>query len=323
MSKRAVILSTGAYLPPNVVSNADLSKRIETSDDWIVQRTGIKERRVALPEHRTSDLAVEACKMALTHAGLAASDIDAVIVATTTPDDTFPATAVTVQAKLGMETGFGFDVQAVCSGFIYALSVADGLLAKGVAKRALVVGAEKMSSLLDWSDRSTCVLFGDGAGAVVLEAQETPEVGGRGILSTHLHSDGRYRNLLYADGGPSSTGTVGKLKMQGREVFKHAVTDLAQVVDEVLAHHNIEPSAIDWLVPHQANIRIIEGVGQKLGLPMERVVITLDKHGNTSAASIPLALHQAVADGRIQKGQLVLMEAMGGGFTWGAALVRI
>lgn len=317
---RSVIIATGAYLPEKIVTNADLSKRVDTTDDWIVQRTGIRERRQSADNQATSDLATNACKNALANAKLTPQDIDGIIVATTTPDDTFPATGVHVQRKLGMEHGFAFDVQAVCSGFIYALSVADGLLAKGVAKRVLVVGAEKMGALLDWTDRTTCILFGDGAGAVILEATADTN---RGILSTHLHSDGRYRDLLHADGGVSTTGTTGKLRMQGREVYKHAVTDLAQVVDEVLAHHALDPAEIDWLVPHQANIRIIESVAQKLSLSMDRVVLTLDRHGNTSAASVPLALHEAVTDGRIQKGQLILMEAMGGGFTWGAALVRM
>ncbi len=316
---RAYIRSTGAYLPSRVVTNAELSQKVETSDEWIVQRTGIKERRIAAEGELTSQMATMAAKRALDNAKLKSADIDAVIVATTTPDDTFPAVAVKVQAALGMAHGFAFDVQAVCSGFVYALTTANALIANGQAKRVLVIGAEKMSSIIDWNDRITCVLFGDGAGAVVLEATDDDT---RGILTAHLHSDGRHRDLLYTDGGVASTGTAGKIQMQGREVFKHAVEALAQVVDEALSATGYKPSDISLLVPHQANLRIIEGTAKKLGMGMEKVVVTLDRHGNTSAASIPLALHDAVSSGRVKRGDLLLLEAMGGGFTWGSLLVR-
>lgn len=316
---RAYIRSTGAYLPSRIVTNAELSKNVETSDEWIVQRTGIRARHIAAEGEFTSHMALAAARMALDNAGLAAADIDCVIVATTTPDDTFPSVAVKVQAGLGMAHGFAFDVQAVCSGFVYGLSTANNMIVAGQAKRVLVIGAEKMSSIIDWNDRITCVLFGDGAGAVVLEATQEE---GRGILTTHLHSDGRHRDLLYTNGGVASTGSAGKIQMQGREVFKYAVEALAQVVDEALVATGYKPEDISLLVPHQANLRIIEGTAKKLGMGMDKVVVTLDKHGNTSAASIPLALHEAVSTGRVKRGDLLLIEAMGGGFTWGSLLVR-
>lgn len=322
--RRSVITGCGHYLPRNIVTNADLEKKVETSDEWIRQRTGIKQRHVAGEGEKTSDMATFAAEAALKNAGLRGADIDAVFLATTTPDQTFPATAMVVQEKIGMgDRGFGMDVQAVCSGFIYALATADNFIKAGQIKRALVIGAEHFTRMLDWEDRTTCVLFGDGAGAVVLEATEgkgTKE--DRGVLSTHLHSEGGQRHLLHADGGVSSTGTIGVIKMNGKEVFRHAVTRMSEVVVETLAANNIQSSEIDWLVPHQANLRIIDSTAEKLSLPPEKVVVTVPLHGNTSAASIPLALSLAVSDGRIQKGQLILMEAMGAGFTWGGALVR-
>ncbi|MGK9231265.1 ketoacyl-ACP synthase III [Inquilinus limosus] len=321
--RRARIIGCGSALPDRIVTNADLARTVDTSDEWIVQRTGINIRHIAAPEEKTSDLALAAARKALAMAKVEGSDLDLIVLATTTPDQTFPATAVRVQAALGMTRGAAFDIQAVCSGFIYALSVADNMIRLGQARTALVIGAETFSRLLDWSDRSTCVLFGDGAGAVVLRAVEG---GGTtddpGILSTHLHSDGRHEDKLYVDGGPSSTGTVGHVRMEGREVFKHAVINLAEVVEEALAANNLTPADIDWLVPHQANKRIIDATARKLDLPPEKVVLTVQKHANTSAASIPLALAEAVTDGRIRPGDLVLLEAMGGGLTWGAALVR-
>lgn len=313
------IIGVGAYLPGRVVTNHDLSKIVDTSDEWIVQRTGIHERRFVEDGETTSDMALAAARAALAHAGVPAGEVDLIILATTTPDQTFPATAVKVQAALGLTRGCAFDIQAVCSGFIYALSVADAMMRNGAARTALVIGAEAFSRLLDFEDRATCVLFGDGAGAAVLRADES---GKAGILSTHLHSDGRHADMLYVDGGPSSTGTVGHVRMNGREVFKHAVVNLAQVVDEALAANGLTYGDIDWLVPHQANRRIIDATAKKLGLPPERVVLTVDHHANTSAASVPLALTEAVSQGRIAEGDLVLLEAMGGGFTWGAALVR-
>jgi 3-oxoacyl-[acyl-carrier-protein] synthase-3 len=319
MPVRSVVLGCGSYLPSRIVTNEELATRVDTSDEWIVQRTGIRQRHVAADGEFTSDLALAAAHSALEHAGIAVAELDLIIVATATPDNTFPATATKVQQKLGMTRGFAFDVQAVCSGFIYALSVADNFIKTGQVKTALVIGAETFSRLLDWTDRQTCVLFGDGAGAVVLRGEKT---GDRGILSTHLHSDGENYELLYVDGGPSSTGTVGHLRMEGRKVFVHAVQRLAEVVDEALAAQQLTARDIDWLVPHQANKRIIDGVGKKLGLAESRVVVTVDRHANTSAASIPLALAEAVNDGRIKRGELVLLEAMGGGFTWGSALVR-
>jgi 3-oxoacyl-[acyl-carrier-protein] synthase-3 len=324
MTRRSVITGTGSALPPEVVSNADLEQRLDTSDAWIIERTGIRERRIAAAGVKTSDLAVQAAEAAMAAAGVVADDIDLVVVATATPDDTFPATATRVQARLGIRNGAAFDVAAVCSGFVYALTVADALLRTGAHRRALVIGAELFSRLLDWEDRTTAVLFGDGAGAVVLESSE--EAAGaelpRGILASRLHADGRHGDLLFVDGGPGSTGTVGKLRMKGREVFRHAVTNLASVTEEVLEDAGLTASAIDWIVPHQANARILEATARKLGLPMERVVMTVNRHANTSAASVPLALDQAVRDGRIQPGHLCLLEAMGGGFTWGAVLLR-
>jgi 3-oxoacyl-[acyl-carrier-protein] synthase-3 len=324
MSFRSHVVGCGAYLPARIVTNAELAARLQTSDEWIVQRTGIRQRHVAAPGELTSDLAFHAATRALDQAGLTGAEIDLIVLATATPDNTFPATATKVQARLGMTRGCAFDIQAVCSGFIYALAAADNFIRSGQARRALVIGAETFSRILDWEDRGTCVLFGDGAGAVVLSAHRE-EGGGpqeRGLLSTHLHSDGAHYNILYVDGGPSSTGTTGFLRMQGKEVFRHAVHRLAEVVDEALAANRLTAGDLDWLVPHQANRRIIDSMGRKLGLPPEKVVITIDRHANTSAASVPLALAEAAGDGRIKPGQLVLMEAMGGGLTWGAALAR-
>lgn len=324
MSRVSTITGCGSYLPENIVTNDDLAKSLDTSDEWISSRTGVKARHIAAENQLTSDIAVEAAERALKHAGITGNELDLIVVATTTPDQTFPATAVKLQRRLGMEGGAAFDIQAVCSGFIYALSVVDSMLKSGQAERALVVGAETMSRILDWEDRATCVLFGDGAGAVVLVAEEVAEGDGigRGILSTHIHSDGRHEELLYCDGGPSSAKTVGHVKMQGREVFKHAVTNLAAVVVEALGANDLAPDDIDWLIPHQANKRIIESTARKLRMPEEKIILTVETHANTSAASVPLALDAAVRDGRVQPGQLLLMEAMGGGLTWGAALVR-
>lgn len=321
---RSTITGTGSYLPARVVTNAELAARVETSDEWIRERTGITQRHIAADDEKTSDLAVVAAKAALENAGITADDLDLIIVATATPDQTFPATATRVQAILGMHRGFAFDVQAVCSGFVYALTVADNFIKAGQVKRALVIGAETFSRILDWNDRTTCVLFGDGAGAVVLEA-ETGEgtVEDRGILTTHLHSDGRHHDLLYVDGGPSSTMSTGYLRMEGNKVFKHAVINLSEVIGESLQAVGLRSEDIDWIVPHQANKRILDGTARKMNIPAERVIVTVDHHANTSAASIPLALAEAVADGRIKRGNLVLLEAMGGGFTWGAALVRM
>jgi 3-oxoacyl-[acyl-carrier-protein] synthase-3 len=319
---RSVVRGCGAYLPANTLTNNDMAKLVDTSDDWIVQRTGIRERHIAAEGEKTSDLALTAARRALDNAGIAASDIDLVVLGTSTPDQTFPATAVRVQQALGAGPGAAFDLQAVCSGFVYALATADNFLRVGQAKRALVIGAETFSRILDWEDRGTCVLFGDGAGALVLEAQSEAEAAGRGIVSTHIHSDGRFQDILYVDGGPSSTGTVGKLRMNGKEVFKQAVQLLAEVVVETLEANKLSPNDIDWLVPHQANQRIIDSTARKLNLSSEKVVSTIARHGNTSAASIPLALAEAAGDGRIRKGDLVLTEAMGGGLTWGAALIR-
>lgn len=320
---RSRVIGCGSYLPERVVTNAELARMVDTSDEWIVQRTGIHERRIAADGEMTSNLAIAAARQALRDADTNGSDIDLIVLATSTPDRTFPATAVRVQAAIGMTSGTAFDVQAVCSGFVYALSVADSMIRCGQARRALVIGAETFSRIIDWQDRSTCVLFADGAGAVVLEAtQGEGTTADRGVLSTHLHSDGRQEDLLYVDGGVSSTGTVGHLRMQGREVFKHAVQKLADVVEEALSANGLAPADIDWLVPHQANRRIIDATAKKLGVPAERVVMTVDRHANTSAASIPLALAEAAGDGRIRPGELVLIEAMGGGFTWASALVR-
>jgi 3-oxoacyl-[acyl-carrier-protein] synthase-3 len=300
-----------------------LARSVETTDDWIVQRTGIRERHIAAPGEMTSDLALNAARAALTNAHVEASTIDLIVLGTSTPDQTFPATAVSVQAGLGITHGAAFDLQAVCSGFVYALSVADSMLRAGPYKRALVIGAETFSRILDWNDRTTCVLFGDGAGAVVLEAQEQPgTTADRGILTTHLRSDGRHKAKLYVDGGPSSTQTVGHLRMEGREVFKHAVAMITDVIEDAFTATGLTAADIDWFVPHQANKRIIDGSAHKLGIAPEKVVMTVDRHGNTSAASIPLALADAVADRRIKRGNLILFEAMGGGFTWGSALLR-
>jgi len=320
---RSIITGCGAYLPEQRVSNDELSRTVDTSDEWIVERTGIKFRHIAAKGEKTSDLALAAARDALTSAGVEPADLDLIIVATATPDETFPATATIVQAALGMTSGAAFDVQAVCSGFIYALSIADNFIKAGQAKRILVIGAETFSRILDWTDRTTCVLFGDGAGAVVVEAA-TGEgtTGDRGILATRLHSDGRQHDLLYVDGGPSSTGSTGFVRMKGREVFRHAVVNLAGVVKETLEAAGLATDDINWIVPHQANRRILDGTARKLGIPPEKVIITVDEHANTSAASVPLALNQAVSDGRIKRGDLVLLEAMGGGFTWGACLVR-
>jgi 3-oxoacyl-[acyl-carrier-protein] synthase-3 len=318
MAIRSQVVGWGAYLPERVVTNDELARRIDTSDDWIRQRTGIGERRVAAEGELCSDLATKAVAAALARAGIAAGELDLLIVATTTPDNTFPSTATRVQAKLGMTGGAAFDVQAVCSGFIYGLAIADNFIKAGQARTAAVIGAETFSRILDWEDRGTCVLFGDGAGAVVLRAGD----GERGVLSTHIHSDGRYYDILYVDGGPSSTQTTGYVRMEGKEVFRHAVTRLAEAVDETLAANKLTARDVDWLVPHQANRRIIDSMGRKLSLPPEKVVVTIERHANTSAASIPLALAEAADDGRIKPGQLVLMEAMGGGLTWGASLVR-
>jgi 3-oxoacyl-[acyl-carrier-protein] synthase III len=324
MNLRSEVVGCGGYLPERIVTNDELAGRLDTSDAWIRQRTGIGERRIAAPGELTSDLACHAAQRALKHAGMSGSDLDLIVLATATPDHTFPSTAVKVQARLGMERGAAFDVQAVCSGFIFALAVADNALRLGQARTALVIGAETFSRILDWQDRGTCVLFGDGAGAIVLNAvpKRTADPAGRGVLSTHLHSDGRQHDILYVDGGPSSTGTTGCLRMEGREVFRQAVVHLSEVVDEALAANGLSPSDIDWLVPHQANTRIIGAVGRKLGVAAERTIVTIERHANTSAASIPLALDEAVADGRIRQGHLVLMEALGGGLTWGAGIVR-
>ena len=322
MMFRSQIVGCGAYLPERVVTNDELAARLDTSDAWIRQRTGKAQRRIAAAGELTSDLAFNAAHQALERAGMNGNDLDLIVLATATPDQTFPATAVKVQARLGMKRGAAFDVQAVCSGFIFALAVADNALRLGQARTALVIGAETFSRILDWQDRGTCVLFGDGAGALVLNAVSDSGPMSRGILSTHLHSDGRQHDILYVDGGPSSTGTAGCLRMQGREVFRQAVQHLSNVVDEALAANGLSPSDIDWLVPHQANTRIIDAVGRKLGLSADKTVVTIERHANTSAASIPLALEEAVGDGRIRPGHLVLMEALGGGLTWGAGVAR-
>lgn len=320
---RSVVQGCGSYLPERVVTNEELSKTVETTDEWIRQRTGICQRHIAADGEFTSHLAIKASQRALDHAGLKASDLDLIVLATATPDQTFPATATRVQAALGMTKGAAFDVQAVCAGFVYGVSVADSLIKNGLASTALVIGAETFSRILDWDDRGTCVLFGDGAGAIVLRGEQGNGTSSdRGILANALHSDGRHHDILYVDGGPSSTRTTGFLRMEGKEVFKHAVVNMAAVVGEVLEKAGLEAKDIDWLVPHQANKRIIDGTGRKLGLPPERVVVTVDKHANTSAASIPLALDVAVKDGRIKKGDLLLLEGIGGGLSWGASLVR-
>ncbi|WP_135210439.1 beta-ketoacyl-ACP synthase III [Vitreimonas flagellata] len=318
---RSVMLGVGSYLPTRVLTNAELAKRVDTSDEWIRERTGIRQRHIAAEGERTSDLAIDASRKALEAAGREAKDIDLIIVATTTPDLTFPATAARVQAALDVHQGAAFDLQAVCSGFIFALATADNFLARGQAKTALVIGAETFSRLLDWEDRGTCVLFGDGAGAVVLEAQA--DAGDRGVISTFIRTDGRMHDLLYVDGGPSQTQTTGKVRMIGNAVFRQAVEHISGAMLEACARAQVSIDAVDWFVPHQANQRILDGVARKLGIPVDKVVSTVGVHGNTSAASVPLALDAAVQDGRIKPGQLVLMEALGGGLTWGAALVRL
>jgi 3-oxoacyl-[acyl-carrier-protein] synthase-3 len=320
---RSVVLGCGSYLPQQILTNAELAARIDTSDEWIVERTGIRQRHIAAEGEFTSHLAINAARAALEDAGIDAQSIDLIVLGTSTPDNTFPATAVAVQAALGITHGAAFDLQAVCSGFIFALSTADSFLRTGAFKRALVIGAETFSRILDWNDRGTCVLFGDGAGAIILEGQQQPgEAGDRGILTTHLRSDGRHKSKLYVDGGPSSTRTVGFLRMEGRAVFKHAVGMITDVIYDAFKATGATAEDIDWFVPHQANKRIIDASAHKLHIAPQKVVLTVDLHGNTSAASIPLALSVAVKDGRIKKGDLVLLEAMGGGFTWGSALVR-
>ena len=318
MSRRSVVAGVGSALPKRQVTNEELARTVDTTDEWIVERTGIRNRYIAGDGETTASLATEAACAALAHAGVEATDIDLIVLATATPDQTFPSTATKVQAALGINDCIAFDVHAVCTGFLYALSVADSMLRSGSAAKALVIGAETFSRLLDWEDRATCVLFGDGAGALVLSAEETES----GILSTRLHADGRHNDLLFVDGGPSTTGTVGKLRMKGREVFRHAVVNLADVMSEVLEGAGLSAADVDWVVPHQANARILDATARKLGLPAEKVVVTVDRHANTSAASVPLALDTAVKDGRIKRGDLVVLEAMGGGFTWGAAALR-
>ena len=320
---RSVITGTGSYLPKQILTNSDLEKKVDTTDEWIIERTGIKQRHIAAEDEVTSDLAVIAAKRALESASLDPNRIDLIILATSTADQTFPSTATTIQRKLGITGGAAFDIQAVCSGFVYALTTADNFIKAGQAKHVLVIGAEIFSRILDWEDRTTCVLFGDGAGAVVLSSQNG--VGNntdQGLLSSRIHSDGRYNELLFVDGGVSSTGTVGQLRMKGREVFRHAIVNLASVVGEVLEDSNMSSENIDWIVPHQANKRILDGTARKLKVATNKVIVTVEKHANTSAASIPLALDEAVKDGRITRGQVVILEAMGGGFTWGACLLR-
>ncbi len=317
---RTIVAGVGAYLPERVVTNADMARMVDTSDDWIVERTGITQRHIAADGEYTSDLATRAGRLAIENAGLTPADIDMVIVATATPDETFPATAVKVQHQLGITAGAAFDIQAVCSGFVYGFSIADNLIRGGMSRNLLLIGAETFSRILDWEDRTTCVLFGDGAGAVVLRGVEGE--GDRGIIASKLRSDGSKHDLLYVDGGPSTTQTTGKLRMRGKDVFKHAVNNLSDIVQEVFEGTGLSPENIDWIVPHQANRRILDATARKLGVAPEKVVVTVQDHGNTSAASVPLALERAVRDGRIKKGDLVLLEAMGGGFTWGASLVR-
>jgi 3-oxoacyl-[acyl-carrier-protein] synthase-3 len=319
MNRRSVVIGTGAALPPRRVTNAELAERVETTHEWIVERTGIEARHIAADGETTATLATEAAGKALAAAGLAAEKIGLIVLATATPDQTFPASATRVQTALGIDDCIAFDVQAVCTGFLYALSIADNMLKGGMAEYALVIGSETFSRILDWDDRATCVLFGDGAGALVLQAQETED---QGILATRLHADGRHNDMLYVDGGVSTTGTVGKLRMRGKEVFRHAVVNLADVLNEVLAASGHRAEEVDWVVPHQANKRILDATAKKLGLDPARVIVTVDQHANTSAASVPLALDVAVRDGRIKKGDLVVLEAMGGGFTWGAAVMR-
>ncbi|WP_374530255.1 beta-ketoacyl-ACP synthase III [Novosphingobium sp.] len=322
MIRRSVLIGTGSALPKRAVTNAELAERVDTSDEWIVERSGIRTRYVADETETTASLATEAAKRACAAAGVDGKAIDLIVLATATPNQTFPATATIVQDAIGANGGMAFDVAAVCSGFLYAVGVADSMLRSGMASRALVIGAETFSRILDWEDRTTCVLFGDGAGAIVLEAREVAE-DGPGVLATKLHADGAHNELLYVDGGPSTTGTVGHVRMKGREVFRHAVVNLAEVLASVLAEVGLSTADLDWVVPHQANQRILDATAKKLGLPAEKVVVTLDRHANTSAASVPLALDTAVRDGRIKPGDLVMLEAMGGGFTWGASLIRI
>ena len=318
MIRRSIIAGAGSALPKRAVNNEELSRTVDTTDEWIVERTGIRNRYIAGEGETTASLATEAARNALVHAGLEPGDIDLIIVATATPDQTFPSTATKVQAALGINDCIAFDVHAVCTGFLYALSVADSMLRSGNARKSLVIGAETFSRILDWEDRATCVLFGDGAGAIVLTVEESES----GILATRLHADGRHNDLLFVDGGPSTTGTVGKLRMKGREVFRHAVVNLAQVMNEVLESAGLNTADVDWVVPHQANARILDATAKKLGLAPEKVVVTVDRHANTSAASVPLAFDTAVKDGRIKRGDIVVLEAMGGGFTWGAAVLR-
>ena len=321
---RSVLIGAGAYLPKRVMTNEELSKLVDTSDEWITARTGIKQRHIAADDEMTSDLALKASEQALAEAGLKGSDIDLIILATATPDQTFPATATRVQAALGMNHGAAFDLQAVCSGFIYALATADNFIKAGQAKRVLVIGAEVFSRILDWEDRGTCVLFGDGAGAMIFEGRQGEgSSADQGLLTSQLHSDGRYNDLLYVDGGPSSTQTVGKLRMNGKEVFRHAVVNISEAINDALTESGLSANDIDWFVPHQANQRILDGTAKRLKIGNERVVSTVAQHGNTSAASVPLAYDVARKDGRIKDGDLVLMEAMGGGFTWGSALLRV
>ncbi|MFM5950463.1 MAG: beta-ketoacyl-ACP synthase III [Novosphingobium sp.] len=322
MTRRSVLVGTGSALPQRVVTNQELAQTVDTSDEWIVERSGIRQRHIAGEGETTSTLAIAAARRALEAAGLEGKDIGLIVLATTTPDQTFPATATIVQDALGANGGIAFDVAAVCSGFLYGMGIADSMLRTGMASRALVIGAETMTRLLDWEDRATCVLFGDGAGAVVLEAREVEE-DGPGMLATHLHADGAHNELLYVDGGPSTTQSVGHLRMKGREVFRHAVVNLADVLSNILAECGQTPADLDWVVPHQANQRILDATARKLGLPPEKVVVTVDRHANTSAASVPLALDTAVRDGRIKQGDLIVLEAMGGGFTWGASLLRV
>ncbi|MCC4233603.1 ketoacyl-ACP synthase III [Sphingobium soli] len=326
MIRRSILLGTGSALPKRVVTNAELTETVDTSDEWIVERTGIRMRHIAGEGETTATLATDAAKAALEAAGLTAQDIDLIILATATPDQTFPASATKVQAALGIDDCVAFDVAAVCSGFLYAVTVADSMIQSGAAQHALVIGSETFSRILDWEDRTTCVLFGDGAGAIVLGAEEsaaTDPRSARGILASKLHADGRHNQLLYVDGGPSTTGTVGKLRMKGQEVFRHAVVNLASVLNEVMSLAGLDARDIDWLVPHQANARILDATARKLKLPAERVIVTVDRHANTSAASVPLALDLAMRDGRIKAGDLVVLEAMGGGFTWGACVLRL
>ncbi|NUQ18850.1 MAG: ketoacyl-ACP synthase III [Sphingomonas sp.] len=316
--RRSIVLGTGSALPKRRITNEELAQSVDTTDEWIVERTGIRSRYVAAEGETTASLAVGAARRAIEHAGVEATDIDLIVLATATPDQTFPSSATKVQAALGIKDCIAFDVHAVCTGFLYALSVADSMLRSGNAQKALVIGAETFSRILDWEDRATCVLFGDGAGALVLSAEESES----GVLATRLHADGRHNDLLFVDGGPSTTGTVGKLRMKGREVFRHAVVNLADVLNEVLVAAGLNTGDIDWVVPHQANARILDATAKKLGLPAEKIVMTVDRHANTSAASVPLAFDTAVKDGRIKRGDVVVLEAMGGGFTWGAAALR-